>query len=217
MKDITDLLWGIVFIAVAIIFALYFLNIWTFPLFEGWWTLFIIVPSLIALTKKEGRAGGLFGLILGVLLLLSSNDIIDFSSIWKIIIVVILLVIGLKLIFSRGNMPELAEDNKDVTAIFSESNVYYNENQEFNDCNSKAIFGSVGIDLRDAKISSDGKINAVSIFGGTDIHVPRNVNLEVDSTGIFGGVKNYTSNKESDNEFTIYINAIAIFGGVDIK
>ena len=217
MKNLTDVIWGIVFIAIAVIFALYFLDIWTFPLFDCWWTLFIIVPSLIALTKKEGRAGGLFGLILGVLLLLSSNDIIDFSSIWKIVIVVILLAIGLKLIFSRGNMPELAEDNKEVTAIFSENNVYYNENQEFKDCSSKAIFGGVDLDLRDAKISSDGKINVISIFGGTDIHVPRNVNLEIDSTGIFGGVKNYTSNNKSDNEFTIYINAIAIFGGVDIK
>lgn len=217
MKNITDVLWGIVFIAIAIIVALYFLDIWTFQLFDGWWTLFIIIPSLIAITRKEDRAGGVVGLIIGVLLLLSSNDIIDFSMIWKAIIIIVLLAIGLKLIFNKGDMPELSEDNKNITAIFSGNNVSYNENQEFKDCSCKAIFGGIDLDLRDAKINSDGKINVISLFGGTDIIVPRNVNLEIDSTGIFGGVKNHTSNNESDNEFTIYINAIAIFGGVDIK
>lgn len=216
MKNLSDVLWGIVFIVIAIIFGLYFLDIWTFPLFDGWWTLFIIIPSLIALTRKEDRVGGVIGLIIGVLFLLSSNDIIDFSVIWKIIIVILLLSIGLKLIFSKGKRPDLSEGARNVTSIFSSNDISYDNNQEFRDCSCTAIFGGIDLDLRDAKINSDGKVSVISLFGGTDIRVPRNVNLEVDSTGIFGGVENKVSNGVN-NEFTIYINVIAIFGGVTIK
>lgn len=216
MRNISDILWGIVFIAVALIAALHFLDIWTFPFFDGWWTLFIIVPSLIAITKKEDRTMGAVGLIIGILLYLSSNDFIDFDIIWKIVVVIVLLAIGLSLIRGSKKRPELNPDSNEVTAIFSGSEVYYEESKEFNGCDCKAIFGGVDVDLRDVKLNSNVQINAMAIFGGIEIRVPRNVNVEVDSTGIFGGSDNHIINSP-ENEFTIYINSIAAFGGVEIK
>ena len=57
---------------------------------------------------------------------------------------------------------------------------------------------------------------ASSIFGGIDIIVPKDVNIKVTSTSIFGGVENKVKNNTT-NKKTIYINATCLFGGVDIK
>ena len=58
-------------------------------------------------------------------------------------------------------------------------------------------------------------INASSIFGGINILVPEDVNVIVKSTSIFGGVTNKKENTNSKKN--IYINAMCMFGGVDIK
>lgn len=42
-------------------------------------------------------------------------------------------------------------------------------------------------------------------------------NIVVKSTGIFGGTENKTNNKHDSKKKTIYINAVSVFGGVDLK
>ena len=79
-----------------------------------------------------------------------------------------------------------------------------------------AIFGSIVLDLRKAKLSKETTIEASAIFGGIEIIVPNDVNVKVKSTPIFGGVSNRITNSEENKE-TIYIEAFSMFGGVDIK
>ena len=78
-----------------------------------------------------------------------------------------------------------------------------------------AIFGGIDLDLKNANIVEDKIINATSVFGGINILVPENINIQVKSTSIFGGVNNKTKNKEEQP--TIYVKAFCLFGGVDIK
>ena len=47
--------------------------------------------------------------------------------------------------------------------------------------------------------------------------MPDNIKIAVSSTSIFGGVDNKKKNNNSTSDITIYVNAICIFGGVDIK
>ena len=61
------------------------------------------------------------------------------------------------------------------------------------------------------------EINANAIFGGIDIIVPPNVNVKVKSTPIFGGTSNKVKTTYNENLPTIYINSLAMFGGVEIK
>ena len=71
MKKITKILWGIVLIVLGVIFALNALNIADINVFfDGWWTLFIIIPSLISLFNDHDKVGGLIGIAIGVFLLL---------------------------------------------------------------------------------------------------------------------------------------------------
>lgn len=56
MKRVSGILWGIVLAAVGVIIALSGLGIITLNLFfEGWWTLFIIIPCLIGLITDSDK------------------------------------------------------------------------------------------------------------------------------------------------------------------
>ena len=87
MKKISNLLWGLVFIIVGVIFGLNALEITDINiLFDGWWTLFIIIPCFISLFSEEDKTGNLIGLVIGVCLLLGCQDILEFTLIWKLLV-----------------------------------------------------------------------------------------------------------------------------------
>ena len=98
MNKISNILWGVVFIVGGVIFGLNALNITEINIFfDGWWTLFIIVPCFIGLFKDEDKSSNLIGLIIGVCLLLGCIDILKFDLIWKLMVPTILVMIGLSL------------------------------------------------------------------------------------------------------------------------
>ena len=50
MKKVTGILWGIVLVTVGVILAVNALGIASIDIFfDGWWTLFIIVPCAVGL------------------------------------------------------------------------------------------------------------------------------------------------------------------------
>lgn len=227
MNKIGNLLWGLVFIIVGVIFGLNALNITHINLFfDGWWTLFIIVPCFIGLFKDEDKSGNLIGLIIGICLLLGCKDILEFDLIWKLMVPVILVMIGLSFIFKDALGGKINNEIKKINskgnkensycATFSGQNINFDK-EKFTGSDINAIFGSVKLDLRKAIIDDDIVINASSIFGGIDIFVPEKVNIKVKSTAIFGGVENKKNTKEEKKCPTIYINAIVLFGGVKIN
>lgn len=224
MKNITKLLWGFVLIGLGLIIGLNSFGITNIDIFfDGWWTLFIIIPCLINLfNKKEEKTGNIIGLIIGVLLLLSCQDILSFDMIAKLIVPVILVIIGLSLIFKNTLQKNISDKIKiekkngleNITATFSGQRV--NKEEEFKGANLDAVFGGVTLDLTNAKIEKDAVIEASAVFGGVVILVPKDVNVQVKSTSIFGGVTNKIQNKK-DNEKVIYIEATSLFGGVEIR
>ncbi len=192
--------------------------------FDGWWTLFIIVPCFIGLFKDEDKTGNLIGLIIGICLLLGCIDIVEFALIWKLMVPAILVMIGISFIFKdainskvRKEIKKLNKpEAKEYYSCFSGQNIDFN-NEEFMGCSVSAIFGGVKCDLRDAIINNDVVINATSIFGGITIYVPVGVNIKISSTSIFGGVSDERKNKTKDSEHTIYVNTTSMFGGAEIK
>lgn len=226
MENLKNTLWGLVFIIVGLIFGLNALDITNINIFfDGWWTLFIIVPCFINLFKDEDKIGNIIGLLIGISLLLASLDLIDFSLIFKLLFPAILVVIGLSFIFKdkvnekiNSKIKELNKNkkNEQVCSTFSEQNIEY-DNEVFTGCNMDSIFGGIKCDLRSAVINEDVIINATAIFGGIDIIVPKDIKVKVKSTSIFGGVSNKSKNKKNDDTKTIYINATCIFGGVEVK
>ncbi len=227
MKKIGNILWGIVLIIIGIIIggnALGITNIDIF--FDGWWTLFIIIPCFIGLIKDNDKTGSIIGLIVGIALLLGCQNILDFDLVWKLAFPAILVILGVSIIFKDTiggkinqeikNLNEKRNDENKYCATFAGQNVKFDE-EEFTGADLTAVFGGVKCDLRRAIINSDVVINASSTFGGIEIYVPTNVKVKIKSISIFGGVENKTNTNADENSHTIYINGTAIFGGVEVK
>ena len=227
MKKFGNVLWGIVLIFIGLIIggnALGITNINIF--FDGWWTLFIIIPSFIGLFKDNEKTGNLIGLLIGIALLLACQDILDFDLIWKLAFPAILVTIGLSIIFKDviggkvgseiKKLNEKRNGDNSYCATFAGQNVNF-DGEKFTGADLTAVFGGVKCDLRNAIIDSDVVINASSTFGGIEIFVPSDVKIKIKSTPIFGGVENKANTKPTENSHTIYINSVAVFGGVEIK
>ena len=96
MKKAGSVLWGIVLIAAGVIWALKEFNLTNIDIFfDGWWTLFIIVPCAIGLFTEREKTGNVIGLAIGVFLLLCCQNILSFSMFWKLLIPAIIVIIGI--------------------------------------------------------------------------------------------------------------------------
>ena len=227
MKKMGNVLWGIVLIVIGVIFGLNALEITDINIFfDGWWTLFIIVPCFIDLFIDEEKTGSIIGLLIGVCLLLCCQGILDFSLVFKLMIPIILVIVGLSMIFKDALKTKVKEDikklnkrnpnSKEYCSTFGGQNVDFT-NEIFKGCELTAVFGGVKCNLKDATIEENCVINTSVIFGGVTIYTPENVNVKIVSTSIFGGVSDERKIKTKDSKVTIYINATCVFGGVEIK
>ena len=229
MKNFRNVLWGIVLIAVGIIIGANALGIADIDIFfDGWWTLFIIVPCFIGLFNEREKTGNIIGIIIGAALLLSCQGILNFDMIWKLALPVILIIIGLSFIFRDTFNKEVSDAIKRLNAgrpgeseyfaTFSGQNVNF-DREEFKAASLNAVFGGVKCDLTGAIINEDCVVNCSAVFGGITVYAPDDVKIKIKSSSIFGGVSNTKkpSVNENENEKTLYINATCIFGGVEIK
>lgn len=219
-----NIIWGLVLIIIGLLIGLNRLDIISFNLFfNGWWCLFIIIPCFIGLFTDKDKIGSLIGLTIGILLLLGSNDIIDYNMIWNLLLPIILVMIGLSIVLKNTISTDINKEikkintsnNKEYSSVFSGQKI--NASKDFNGANINAIFGGVELDLTNVNLKEDIVINTCSVFGGIDIKVSEEVNVKIKSTSIFGGCDDKRKNVTLDNKHTIYINSFCLFGGVDIK
>lgn len=230
MKKLGNIIWGIVLVVIGLLFAY---NAMFDPdiniFFDGWWTLFIIVPCFVGLVQGNDIKGNLIGIAIGAALMLACLDVIDFSLIWKLIIPVVLIVVGASIIFKDSIKTKVNKEIKRINDRNKESN---NKNashcaafsgldldfsgEDFKGTDLTAVFGGIDCDISRSIINEDIVINAEAIFGGVDIIVPPDVNVKIKSTSIFGGA---SKGKKADveNAPTVYVNATCIFGGVEVK
>lgn len=227
MKRFGTILWGVVLIVLGVIIGLNAVGLTNINIFfRGWWTLFIIVPSFIELFRSSNKVWSFIWLVIGIVLLLCTQNILSFSLIGKLIFPFILVMIGISVIFKDRLNQKVTEkirtlnsdrqDFEEYCATFGSQQSDFS-GQEFKGANLDAVFGGVEMDLSKAIIQKDQVINANAIFGGIEIRVPTGVNIKVKSTPIFGGVSNKIKTEYNESLPTLYINGVAIFGGVEIK
>ena len=227
MKKISKILWGAVLIAIGVIFSLNAFGITDNKVFfDGWWTLFIIVPCFIGIFTDREKTGNIIGLLIGLFLLLCCQNVLSFGMLWKLAIPAVIVIIGLKLIlgglFGDRAVKMISEsrqngDNIKIgCATFSGQDMNF-DGEVFSGAELTAVFGGVECDLRTAIIKKDCAITASAIFGGIDIYVPDYVNVKINSNSIFGGVSGKNKRPPIQGGVTLYINATCIFGGIDIK
>lgn len=231
---LSNVLWGLFFIAIGVGFAGNIMKLWDFHLFfDGWWTLFIIIPCFISMIQSGFGTGSTIGFIIGVLLLLSHHIDFDFS-LWRLIIPAILIFIGIRIMFQgafrrRIHFDENYDMNRetaqgagfgsyaksDYSAVFSSNKVHVTE--PFYSTSLSAAFGAIVLDLRDAVITGDCEINASAVFGGIDIYLPQGVSVKINNVPVFGGVSNKYVQSSDPAAPTVYLNSTCMFGGIDLK
>lgn len=214
MKKVSSYVWGLFIVVFGFLILFRALNIIDFNIFfKGWWTLFIIVPSIVDIIVNDHKITSFNFLLIGLLLLLDLNNIIENSIV--IFISIMIIELGLKIIFGKSSKDIIKQKNSDsYIGIFGESNSS-NNSQDFQGCDVVAVFGTVRLDLSEIKLKNDVKIDAVNAFGIIYLTVPKNVDVKVSGASIFSAI--YNKKEKADSEYSIYIESIGVFGDIRIK
>lgn len=189
--------------------------------FSEWWPLILVAIGFVHLVggRRFFNPGAWFLIFLGIVFLLTENDILDWHQIWRYW-PVILIVLGVSIIIQRkGHLPSASSQEDEIagSAFFSGVEKKINS-RHFRGGSVSALFGGVEIDLRDSQLDENGAtIHASTIFGGTDIWLPESWPLDIQSTTIFGGIENKTKNPLQKEGKRLTIKASTIFGGFEIK
>lgn len=222
MKNLMRIIIGLLLIACGVIYALGAFGIANVNVsLDGWWTLFIIVPCLNGLFTSKDKFGNFIGLAVGVLLLLAARDVFEYGMIWKIIVPIIIIMLGVKLIvksiFPQEKNENVKKGQKECMAVFGSQTFDYDD-EEITVAKIGAVFGGAKCNLIDAKIKNGSKLNLLCAFGGVDILVPENVNVKINTFCLFGGISDKRVIKPTDkSDVTLEINGFCIFAGADIK
>lgn len=228
-KDYSTLIWGIVILVAGISFTGNTLGLWNVDVFfDGWWTLFIIIPGIASILSSGFSWWSSFLVLFGGALLLDSQDILNVSDFWGIILPVALIIFGFSIIISFFKKDKFYYGMKsdkikyDTQSYPKYSAIFGGGEVKNNSSNLKAVkinvlFGGFDLDLRDANINEDIIIDANVMFGGIDVYVPPNVEVEIIyGTPIFGGFSS-RENRITNGVSKVRVKYFTLFGGIDIK
>lgn len=211
MKKANGLIVGLLFIVVGFLYACSALDIFDFTIFfPGWWTLFIIVPCIYALTRKnEDKTGPVIGLIIGICFLINAQDFDFHINFWPMAVAVLCIVIGVKLMF-----PDKKKKQKQVE--FTEYTYTSTTGEQEADVNGTTADNTYTNRNSSAYTTggNGGYINATAIFGGKDIRVENECFTGADISVIMGAVDLNLRNAIISED--VYVNISSIMGGVDI-
>lgn len=188
-----------------------------------WWPVVLIAAGVFTLAERPPsivRGTLLTGA--GVVLLLFTTETLEDSAwdyVWPALIVVAGLAVAVRW---RGHVVLSGAREEDVvraTAVFGGPKIV-SSSQQFRGAWLTAVFGGISLDLRGARPAVDGaSINVTTAFGGADILVPKGWRISVRSMPIFGGLEDKTDHSEppADDAPALHVDAVTVFGGVEIK
>jgi predicted membrane protein len=215
MNKISIIILGLSIIVLGILVGLNVLEILNFSsFFRGWWTLFIIVPSLSFIITSKDKALSIIFFSIGLLLLLACINIIDFTVVWNLLLPILIIGVGFSFIFKFLKSNDTIKKNE-IGIVFEKITIKIDKKYHGGIINT--IFGSFIYDLSDSDIGSDIMLDVTSLFGKTTIILPKNVNVLVKSSSVFGSVINKRKTNKKGNDNTVFISSKSIFGGVIIK
>jgi len=187
-----------------------------------------IVWGLVVIKNSRNKAFGILLVFLGAVFivpLIFPN--VHYSS--DIFFPVVLIAFGIYLMFKRSINwhnchnrfnRQVNKDQIDDVAIFGGGHKVI-ISDDFKGGNITAVFGGSEIDLSNCKLAEgENIIDVLLLFGGTSIFVPKEWNVNVNVTPLFGGFSNKWRRNFSgpfDNTRTLVIKGVAIFGGGEIK
>ncbi len=201
---------------------------WNIVSFDGWWTLFLIIPGISEIIKSGFSFWNVGITWLGVWLLINAQqESWGISS--EMFLAGSLFVFGAMVIIFAIKKSKGTNDNSigmesikngdsvaNYSALFSGSKVV-NSSQELAKVNVSATFGGVQLDLSDAKFIDGAVIKAYAVFGGIDIKMPKGCRVKTSGIPIFGGLKNTYSDSIVEGGPLVLVEYSATFAGIELK
>ena len=225
MKLNKKYLYGLVLIILGILLGLDKLGVVTINFFfDGWWTLFIIIPAFIEVLTEKAKKENSILLFLGLLILLICRDIIDLSLIFKLIIPILLIFGGAYLLFNTKVNKKINEiksincNNNFKIAAVNKDLSYILENTLFTGMDLEVTRGSINYNLANTIIVDDIVIDCDIFNGEIELSLPEDVNVVVKSTIPTIKIKNNRKIcKDLINPKTVYIKLTGIRGKLIIN
>lgn len=188
-----------------------------------WWPVLLVAAGVFTLAEEPPSV--VRGVLLtgaGAVLLLFTTELLKENA-WDYVWPALLVIAGVAIAARwRGHSVLSGAREEDVvraTAVFGGPKLV-STSRDFRGAWLTAIFGGISLDLRAAQPAAGGaSINVTTAFGGVDILVPKGWRVSVRSTPIFGGLDDKTDHSEppADDAPMLHVDAVTIFGGVDIK
>ncbi len=237
MKKTSSWLWGCVLIALGIILGINALGIAHINIFfPGWWTLFIIVPCAIGLFTDKRKSGPIFGLVLGICLLLSCLGVLPFGMFWSLLIPMILVLIGVTMLVRSTSDGEVADRIREARAeqraerrnghkvkeaeiVETDDKGDEDEDDDDDDEDDGKDFEEYWSTFGDQDINYNGKTfsgcRVDAVFGGADVDLRKAKITDkaiLRTSSVFGGIIVYVP-----DDVKVEVASTAIFGGVSDK
>ncbi len=222
------LVFGILVIVAGLLFTLDNFGLVSARFLLRLWPVALVAVGLTKALQRKGFWNGFWGWVValaGLLLLLDNLHVLRFP-VWKLLPLV-LVALGIRLVQKAGGrtFPDRTIESRtaatlDETAIFGGWDRAIST-KEFLGGEINALFGGFELDLTNCQVPDDEATITVFIaFGGGDIRVPRDWNVEVRAFAIFGGTDDTTYHPPLDGDVPpkkLVIDGFVVFGGLDVK
>jgi predicted membrane protein len=178
------------------------------------WPMVFMGISIINIFTGNFRVALIF-LAIGAFFYLQYFDLVDMRTYWP----VFLIIIGLSFLLrnrERRKMSQSDEKYFDEVSIFGGSEKKFISDQ-LEGGKVTSIFGGSEIDLRGSKAQDGAVIELFTLFGGTDLYVPSDWKINLDTVTIFGGISDSRNNIDANPTCSVKIKGFTMFGGGDIK
>lgn len=137
-------------------------------------------------------------------------------SFWPVLLVILGLSVALGRF--RSSVEPIAGDRVDLVAIFGGRDVRSTTGR-FAGGDVTVLFGGADVDLRDVvELESPARMNVTSLFGGVDITVPRDWNVQLDVLPVFAGAEDERPRREVEHDTVdLVVSGFCAFGGVSVN
>lgn len=191
------------------------------PLLATWWPMILILIGVIQLaTQSVPVPAGAFVILIGVFFQIDRLEIVDIN-LGQLFWPGLLILVGAYLLLTRSGRYSPMVDSDDALSSFVifggvERQIH---SQSFQGGSAIALFGGSEIDLRDARLHSEGAdLDLAVAFGGMEIMVPEDWRVRLSGLPIFGGWSNKTRRRvaASTDGPLLNVRCVAAFGAIEI-